>query len=223
MREVQFQRHYTKHADGSVLVSFGDTKVICSAMVEESVPPYREKSGLGWLTSEYQMLPSSTDFRKKRKTDGRGTEISRLIGRSLRSCVDFKKLGPRTIWIDCDVIQADGGTRTASITGGFVALHDAISKMVSDGRLEENPLTSFIAAISVGYVGGQLVVDLDYAHDSKADVDMNLVGNDRSEFIEIQGTAEGVPFSREKTNEMLDQGQSAISKLIQFQKEALGV
>lgn len=223
MREVSFERNYTCHAGGSVLVSFGNTKVICTAMVDEDIPPYRKESGLGWLTAEYQMLPGSTNTRKRRKTDGRSTEISRLIGRSLRSCVDFEKLGPRTVWIDCDVIQADGGTRTAAITGGFVALHDAVSKLMSQGLIEENPLTAFIAAISVGYANGELVVDLDYEHDSIADVDMNVIGNDRDEFIEVQGTGEASTFDRNQLNAMLDGAQGAIRELIAKQKAALGL
>jgi ribonuclease PH len=223
MRDVSFERNYTCHAGGSVLVSFGNTKVICTAMVDEDIPPYRKESGLGWLTAEYQMLPGSTNTRKRRKADGRSTEIQRLIGRSLRSCVDFEKLGPRTVWIDCDVIQADGGTRTAAITGGFVALHDAVSKLMDQGLIQESPLTTFIAAISVGYCKGELIIDLDYEHDSQADVDMNVIGNDRNEFIEVQGTGEASTFDRNQLNSMLDGAQDAIAKLITKQKKALGL
>jgi ribonuclease PH len=221
MRNVTFERNYTHHAGGSVLVSFGNTKVICTAMVDESVPPYRLASGLGWLTAEYQMLPGSTNTRKNRKVDGRSTEISRLIGRSLRSCVDFGKLGPRTVWIDCDVIQADGGTRTAAITGGYVALYDAVTKLKNAGLVTEHPLTAFMAAISVGYVEGKLVIDLDYKNDSRADVDMNVIGNDRDELIEVQGTGEAATFDRQQLNHMLDGAQDAIRSLIAKQKEAL--
>jgi len=223
MREVTFERNYTHHAGGSVLVSFGNTKVICTAMVEDSVPPYRLASGLGWLTAEYQMLPGSTNTRKNRKVDGRSTEISRLIGRSLRNCVDFGKLGPRTIWIDCDVIQADGGTRTAAITGSYVALYDAVTKLKNAGLVTEHPLTSFMAAISVGYVEGQLIIDLDYKNDSRADVDMNVIGNDRDELIEVQGTGEAATFDRQQLNTMLDGAQEAIRDLIAKQKKALGL
>lgn len=223
MREVAFQRNFTNYAGGSVLVNFGNTRVLCTAMVEESVPPFREAAGLGWLSAEYSMLPSSTHTRKRRKTDGRATEIQRLIGRSLRSCMDFEKLGPRSIIVDCDVIQADGGTRTASITGGFVAIHDAVTGLMQQGLLEENPLTSFIAALSVGFVKGELVVDLDYEHDSQAEVDMNVVGNDKGEFIEVQGTAEGKPFDRSKLDAMLDGAADGIRHLVEKQKEALGL
>lgn len=222
MRNVEFKRNYTRNAAGSVLVSFGETRVLCTAMVEEEVPPYRLESGLGWLTSEYQMLPGSTHTRKRRKTDGRATEISRLIGRALRACVDFKKLGPRTVWIDCDVLQADGGTRTAAITGGFVALHDAVEQLKKEGKIEENPLDYFVAAVSVGYVKDQLVVDLDYEHDSKAQVDMNVIGNSNGDLIEVQGTGEEGVFSREQLDHMLGGAMDAISDLVELQKKALG-
>jgi ribonuclease PH len=221
MREVSFIRNFTKNAAGSVLVSYGDTKVICTAMVDEKLPPYRMESGLGWLSSEYQMLPGSTPDRKKRKTDGRSTEISRLIGRSLRACLDFGKLGPRTIMIDCDVIQADGGTRTAAISGGFVALQDAINGLLKKGLIEESPILANVAAVSVGYVKGELVVDLDYIHDSQADVDMNVIGNSENELIEVQGTGEEGTFNRSQLDKMLDSAQEAIKQIVVKQNEAL--
>lgn len=221
MREVSFVRNFTQNAAGSVLVSFGNTKVICTAMVEEKLPPYRMDCGLGWLSSEYQMLPGSTQERKKRKTDGRSTEISRLIGRSLRAALDFEKLGERTIWIDCDVIQADGGTRTAAISGGFVALHDAISGLMKKGLLTESPIIANVAAVSVGYVKGELVVDLDYEHDSQADVDMNVIGNSNGDLIEVQGTGEETVFNREQLNTMLDSAQEAIAAIVAKQNESI--
>jgi len=221
MREVTFTRKYTDNAAGSVLVSFGNTKVICTAMVDEKLPPYRMESGLGWLSSEYQMLPGSTPDRKKRKQDGRSTEISRLIGRALRACLDFEKLGARTIWIDCDVIQADGGTRTAAISGGFVALQDAINGLLEKGLITESPITANVAAVSVGYVKGELVIDLDYEHDSQADVDMNVIGNDKDDLIEVQGTGEETTFNRKQLDIMLDGAQEAIRSIIIKQNEAL--
>lgn len=223
MREISFQRHFAANATGSALVAFGNTQVICTAMVEESIPPYRKDCGLGWLSAEYQMLPGSTLTRKRRKTDGRSTEIQRLIGRSLRACMDFEKLGERSIMIDCDVLAADGGTRTAAITGGFVALHDAVTKLLDDGLITESPLTSQIAAISVGIVDGALAVDLDYEKDVRAEVDMNVVGNDRGELIEVQGTGEQGVFNRQQLDEMLDGAQSAIAELVEAQKKALGI
>jgi ribonuclease PH len=221
MREVNFTRNFTQNAAGSVLVAFGNTKVICTAMVDEDLPPYRKESGLGWLTAEYQMLPGSTPDRKRRKVDGRSTEISRLIGRSLRACLDFKKLGARTIYIDCDVIQADGGTRTAAISGGFVALQDAINGLIAKGLLEESPILANVAAVSVGYVKSELVVDLDYINDSQADVDMNVIGNDKNELIEVQGTGEEGTFNREQLDKMLDSAQEAIQSIIIKQNEVL--
>lgn len=225
MRDVKFERGFTNQAAGSVLVHFGQTRVLCTAMVDEKVPPYREKSGLGWLTAEYAMLPGSTNTRKPRssggKVDGRSTEIQRLIGRSLRSCVDFALLGPRTVWIDCDVLQADGGTRTAAITGGCVALIDACRKLMAEKKLEKMPVTQYIAAVSVGIVDGQLVGDLDYARDSRAEVDMNVVGDETGNLIEVQGTAENGRFSRKQLNDMLDLAQSEIAGLIRLQKQAL--
>ncbi len=224
MREVRFEKHLTMHAAGSLLASFGNTKVICTATVEESVPPYRLASGLGWLTAEYGMLPASTNTRKHRpgaKPDGRSTEISRLIGRSLRAAMNFSKLGPRTIWVDCDVLQADGGTRTAAITGGCLAVAMACEKLIRDGLLTENPMERWIAAISVGYVKGELITDLDYAHDSKADVDMNVVGDEQDNLIEVQGTGEQGVFNRQQLNLMLDAAQTSIRQLITLQKQAL--
>lgn len=222
MRTVEFQKHIAGNAPGSVLVAFGDTRVICTATIENGVPPFRGPDSVeGWLSSEYQMLPGSTVGRKRRKTDGRGTEISRLIGRSLRACVDFAKLGPRTVWIDCDVLQADGGTRTAAITGGYVALALALKKLQEQGEIEEWPLTSKVAAISTGFVNGELVVDLDYEKDSNAEVDMNVVGNDKGEIIEVQGTAEGKTFTRAQLDQMLDAACSTIVDLTRLQEQAL--
>lgn len=226
LRDVAIRQHFTKHAEGSVLIEFGDTQVICTASVEESVPPFLKGQGQGWVTAEYGMLPRSTGTRMRReaasgKQGGRTLEIQRLIGRALRSAVDLTKLGERTIYIDCDVIQADGGTRTASITGGFVAMVLAIETLIEQGKLTDNPLLHYIASVSVGVYQGQVVVDLDYAEDSNADTDMNLVMTEQGEFIEVQGTAEGAPFSIKQMNEMLSQGQAAIFALIEQQKQVL--
>ncbi len=226
LRDVAIRQHFTKHAEGSVLIEFGDTRVICTASVEESVPPFLKGKGQGWVTAEYGMLPRSTGTRMRReaasgKQGGRTLEIQRLIGRALRSAVDLTKLGERTIYIDCDVIQADGGTRTASITGGFVAMVLAIETLIEQGKLTDNPLLHYIASVSVGVYQGQVVVDLDYAEDSNADTDMNLVMTEQGDFIEVQGTAEGAPFSISQMNEMLNQGQAAIFALIEQQKQAL--
>lgn len=202
LRDLVFVRNFTKYAAGSVLVKWGDTWVLCTASVEEKVPPFLRDTGRGWVTAEYSMLPSSTATRKDRdikklKQDARSTEIQRLVGRALRASVDMTKLGERTITVDCDVLQADGGTRCASITGGMVALEDAVAKLVADGVLSESPIVRRVAAVSVGICGGVPTLDLDYAHDSTADVDMNFVMTDDGRFVEIQGTAERDPFSEE--------------------------
>ncbi|MDD5180129.1 MAG: ribonuclease PH [Gallionellaceae bacterium] len=226
LRTIRITRHYTKHAEGSVLIECGDTKVICTASVEEKVPPHKKGSGEGWVTAEYGMLPRSTGSRMAReaakgKQSGRTQEIQRLIGRSLRTVVDLKKLGERTIQVDCDVIQADGGTRTASITGAFVALHDAVSGLMDKGLVKENPLKDFVAAISVGICGGTPVLDLDYDEDSSCDTDMNVVMMGNSHFVEVQGTAEGHPFSRAEMDELLELARGGIMQLIEMQRAAL--
>ncbi|MEI7841880.1 MAG: ribonuclease PH [Gallionellaceae bacterium] len=226
LRNIRITRHYTKHAEGSVLIECGDTKVICTASVEERVPPHKKGSGEGWVTAEYGMLPRSTNERMGReaakgKQSGRTQEIQRLIGRSLRAVVDLKKLGERTIQLDCDVIQADGGTRTASITGAFVALHDAISGLMSKGLVKENPLKDFIAAISVGIYEGNPVLDLDYVEDSACDTDMNVVMLGSGHFVEVQGTAEGHAFSRDEMNVLLDLAKAGIEQLIEKQRADL--
>lgn len=226
IRQVNISRDFTKHAEGSVLIAFGDTQVICTASVEDSVPPFLKGKGQGWLTAEYGMLPRSTGTRMRReasagKQGGRTLEIQRLIGRSLRAALDLSVLGERTIYIDCDVIQADGGTRTASITGGFVALSLAIETMIAEGRLSQSPIVNQIASISVGVYQGQVVADLDYAEDSSADTDMNLVMTDKGEFIEVQGTAEAAPFNLAQMTEMMTLGQQAIFSLIAIQNKAL--
>ncbi|HEY9018187.1 ribonuclease PH [Thiomicrospira sp.] len=226
LRDISITRHFTKHAEGSVLIEFGDTKVICTATVEDTVPPFLRGQSQGWLTAEYGMLPRSTNTRMRReasagKQGGRTLEIQRLIGRSLRAALDLKKLGERTIYIDCDVIQADGGTRTASITGGFVALVLALETLIEQGKLTENPLAHYIASVSVGVYKGEVVVDLDYAEDSNADTDMNLVMTETGDFIEVQGTAEAAPFSLAQMNQMMSMGQAAIFELIEKQKQAI--
>jgi len=226
MREIRITRNYTKHAEGSVLVEFGDTKVICTASVEERVPGFLRGQGQGWVTAEYGMLPRSTGSRMGReaargKQGGRTMEIQRLIGRSLRAVIDLKVLGERSIAIDCDVIQADGGTRTASITGGYVALADAINHLIENKLLKKNPLLGQVASVSVGIYKDLPVLDLDYAEDSNAETDMNVVMNDEGHFIEVQGTAEGHAFSQEEMNTMLDYARKGIVELIEHQKEAL--
>ncbi|MES2013421.1 MAG: ribonuclease PH [Pseudomonadota bacterium] len=228
LREVEIIRHYTKHAEGSVMVKFGDTHVLCTASVEEKVPGFLKGKGQGWVTAEYGMLPRSTGSRMDReaargKQSGRTQEIQRLIGRSLRAIIDLEKLGERSIQIDCDVIQADGGTRTASITGAYVALHDAISKLLASGKLTESPLKQAVAAISVGVYKGQPVLDLDYIEDSDCDTDMNVVITADGGFVEVQGTAEGEPFNRDAMNAMLDLAAHGIGQLIIKQQEALRV
>ena len=226
LREVRFTRNFTMHADGSVLVEFGETKVICTASAENRVPPFLKGSGRGWVTAEYGMLPGSTSSRIRReaaagKQGGRTVEIQRLIGRSLRAAIDLSALGEHTITIDCDVIQADGGTRTAAISGGFVALSDAIEKLQQKGTLNKNPLHGSLAAISVGIYEGNAVLDLDYAEDSVAETDMNVVMNDAGSFIEIQGTAEGHAFRRSELDAMLELAESGITEIISLQQAAL--
>ena len=227
LRDIRITRHYTKHAEGSVLIEFGDTKVICTASVEDRVPGFLRGQGQGWITAEYGMLPRSTGSRMGReaargKQGGRTVEIQRLIGRSLRAAVDLKALGEFSITIDCDVIQADGGTRTASITGGYVALADAIAHMREQKLIKTDPIINHVASISVGVYNGTPVMDLDYAEDSNCETDMNLVMTDEGRFIEIQGTAEGEPFSPDELQAMLDLGKQAIDQLIDRQREALG-
>ncbi|HWS03628.1 MAG TPA: ribonuclease PH [Gammaproteobacteria bacterium] len=226
LRHVRFTRRYTKHAEGSVLVEFGDTRVLCTASVDERVPGFLRGKGQGWVTAEYGMLPRSTGSRMDReasrgKQGGRTMEIQRLIGRSLRAVIDLKALGERSIAIDCDVIQADGGTRTASITGAYVALADAIKHLLDKGAITANPLLAQVASVSVGVYQGTPVLDLDYAEDCNAETDMNVVMNEHGDFIEVQGTAEGHPFSRDELLAMLDLAQGGIFTLIQAQKQAL--
>jgi ribonuclease PH len=226
IRQINITRRYTKHAEGSVLIEFGDTRVICTATVENRVPGFLKGSGQGWVTAEYGMLPRSTGSRMGReaakgKQGGRTMEIQRLIGRSLRAAVDLKMLGENSITIDCDVIQADGGTRTASITGGFVALSDAVQHMLEKKLLSANPIRHHIASISVGVYQGVPVTDLDYDEDSNCETDMNIVMNDAGGFIEIQGTAEGAAFSDSELETMLRLGRQSITQLINKQREAL--
>ena len=226
LRDVRITRQYTKHAEGSVLVEFGDTKVICTASVDTSVPSFLRGKGQGWVTAEYGMLPRSTGSRMireaaKGKQQGRTVEISRLIGRSLRAAVDLKALGENTITIDCDVIQADGGTRTASITGACVALADAINWLKDNGKVKGEPLKQMIAAISVGIYQGQPVLDLDYAEDSQAETDLNVIMTEQGGFVEMQGTAEAEAFSREELNSMLALAEEAINDLAKLQQQAL--
>ncbi|MCW9058844.1 MAG: ribonuclease PH [Gammaproteobacteria bacterium] len=226
MRSVKITRHYTKHAEGSVLIEFGDTKVLCTASVEERVPGFLRGKGQGWITAEYGMLPRSTGSRMDReaargKQGGRTMEIQRLIGRSLRAVADLKALGERSITIDCDVIQADGGTRTASITGGYVALADAVAHLRKEGLISSDPLRQYVGSVSVGIYQGTPVLDLDYAEDCNAETDMNVVMNDAGQFIEVQGTAEGHPFSQDELNAMLTLAKKGIGELIERQRAAL--
>ncbi len=224
IRPVRITRRYTRNAPGSVLIEVGGTKVICTASVEKRVPPFLQNSGRGWVTGEYGMLPGSTGRRKPRdrgRTDGRTVEIQRLIGRSMRAVVDSEKLGERTIWIDCDVIQADGGTRTAAITGGYVAMVDAIRWLLDNKMLDTNPLTGLVAAVSVGIVDGRVMVDLCYAEDVGAEVDMNVVMTGKGEFVEIQGTAEHKAFSAKDLTKLLSVAGGGIRRFIQAQKRAL--
>ena len=226
LRNIEIIRHYTKHAEGSVLVKFGDTHVLCTASVEEKVPGFLKGKNQGWVTAEYGMLPRSTGSRMDReaakgKQSGRTQEIQRLIGRSLRAIIDLEKLGERSIHLDCDVIQADGGTRTASITGAYVALHDAVSTLLKSGKISQTPLKQGVAAISVGVYKGTPVLDLDYIEDSDCDTDMNVVMTADGGFVEIQGTAEGEPFDRTAMNSMLDLAASGIHELLAKQQHAL--
>ena len=228
LRPVSIQRGYTKHAEGSVLVSFGDTKVLCTASVEEKVPPFKRGSGQGWLTAEYGMLPRATHTRSDReaakgKQSGRTQEIQRLIGRSLRSVFDLGALGERTISLDCDVLQADGGTRTAAITGAFVAAHDAISVLLAQGKLTASPMRDFVAAVSVGVVQGVPLLDLEYTEDAGCDTDMNVVMTGSGGFVEVQGTAEGAAFSRAEMDQLLALADQGIRDLLAAQRRALGL
>ncbi|WP_018130996.1 ribonuclease PH [Effusibacillus pohliae] len=226
-RNVTIQRRYIKHAEGSVLICVGDTKVICTASIEEKVPPFLRGTGQGWITAEYSMLPRATPTRNQReatkgKVSGRTMEIQRLIGRALRSVVDLPKLGERTIWLDCDVIQADGGTRTASITGAFVAMADAFHSLVEKGTLSSIPLTDYLAAVSVGVVNGVPVLDLNFSEDSTAKVDMNVVMTGSGQYVEVQGTGEETPFTSDELQQMLALAKQGVDQLIAKQKEALG-
>ena len=228
LRELKITRHYTCHAEGSVLVEFGSTKVLCTASVEESVPPFLRGKGSGWVTAEYGMLPRSTHTRSAReaakgKQSGRTQEIQRLIGRSLRAVTDLAALGERQITLDCDVLQADGGTRCASITGACVALHDALATLVASGKLPANPLRELVAAVSVGIVDGQPRLDLDYVEDSACDTDMNVVMTASGGLIEVQGTAEGAPFSRIELDTLLTLATQGINNILQAQRTALGI
>ena len=226
LRPVKITRNYLKHAEGSVLIEMGDTKVICTASVEERVPPFLRNTGKGWVTAEYSMLPRSTHTRTTRdsttgRASGRSYEIQRLIGRSLRSVTDLRGFGERSVWIDCDVIQADGGTRAASITGAYVALVDAFRKMVKDGLTEKVPVKDSVAAISVGKVDGTVLLDLNYEEDSKAEVDMNVVMTGQGKFVEIQGTAEGEAFTKKEMDGLTRLAQKGIGELTKIQKKSL--
>jgi ribonuclease PH len=228
LRPVVISRHFTKHAEGSVLIEFGDTRVICTASIEDKVPGFLKGKGQGWLTAEYGMLPRSTHTRMDReaakgKQSGRTQEIQRLIGRSLRAAFDLEAFGERTLHIDCDVIQADGGTRTAAISGAMVAAYDAFSKLVERGVIAAVPVKHFVAAISVGVFQGVPVLDLDYPEDSACDTDMNVVMTEQGQFVEVQGTAEGVAFDRATMNRLLDLAQEGIADLIDLQKQVLGL
>ncbi|HWI54216.1 MAG TPA: ribonuclease PH [Desulfobacteria bacterium] len=227
LRPVKITRNFIKHAEGSVLIEMGDTKVICTATIEEKVPPFMKGSGKGWITAEYSMLPRSSATRIPResargKVTGRTHEIQRLVGRALRSIVNLKELGERTFLIDCDVIQADGGTRTASITGAFVALIDSMGKLLENKSIEKIPVNECLAAVSVGKVNGQILLDLDYSEDSVAEVDMNIIMTESGKFVEVQGTAEDSPFSKEELESLISFGNNGVNHLIAIQKEALG-
>jgi ribonuclease PH len=226
LRPVRITRHYTRYAEGSVLVEFGETKVLCTASVEEKVPPHKRGSGEGWVTAEYGMLPRATHTRGDReaargKQSGRTQEIQRLIGRSLRCVFDLKVLGERTISLDCDVIQADGGTRTAAITGAFVAAQDAVNWLIAQGKIAQTPIKDAVAAISVGIVDGVPLLDLEYTEDSACDTDMNVVMTGAGGFVELQGTAEGVAFTRTEMNSLLDLAEKGIGELLAAQQAAL--
>ncbi len=227
LRTVEIVPSYIKYPHGSVLISTGDTRVICSALVEDRLPPFLKGSGQGWVTAEYSLLPGSTLTRTQReaargRVGGRTFEIQRLIGRALRAVVDLERLGERTIWIDCDVIQADGGTRTASITGGFIALALALQKYLERGLIKEWPIIDHVAAVSVGIVEGEILLDLEYVEDVKAQVDMNVVMTGSGDFVEVQGTAEGKPYSRSDLDQMLGLAATGIEELISLQKQILG-
>lgn len=227
LRPVKITRNYIKHAEGSVLIEVGDTKVICTATIDEKVPPFMKGEGRGWITAEYSMLPRSAATRIPResirgKVTGRTHEIQRLVGRSLRSIVSLEELGERTIMIDCDVIQADGGTRTASITGAFVALVDALGKLAEHKSLEKFPVHECLAAVSVGKVNGEVLLDLAYSEDSIAEVDMNIIMTETGKFVEVQGTAEGSPFSKAELDELINYGQKGVNELVAIQKQVLG-
>lgn len=225
LRPVKIRRNFTRAAAGSVWIAFGETQVLCTASVDEAVPEWRKGRGAGWLTAEYEMLPGSTPDRKARsrsgKIDGRTQEIQRLIGRAMRAVVDLKKLGERTIWLDCDVLQADGGTRTAAITGAYVALADAVSKLRRSGKLKSSPLTDRVAAVSVGLVGGEVLLDLCYAEDKDAEVDFNVVMTGRGQFVEIQGAAEAGTFSRSQMNKLVSMGERGVRALLAIQQKSL--
>ena len=226
IRDIKITRKYISHADGSVFIEMGKTRIVCTATVEEKVPPFLRGKGKGWITAEYDMIPGSTPRRIIRpqasgRINGRTHEIQRLIGRSLRAAVDLDMIGERTIWIDCDVIEADGGTRTASITGSFIALFDSLQGMIENGIIDEMPIESFVAAISVGIVDGEVLTDLCFIEDSNAEVDMNVVANSKGNLIEVQSTAEGAPFSREQFDQMLQDALSSIEGIIELQKKIL--
>ena len=226
IRDIKITRKYISHADGSVFIEMGNTRIVCTATMEEKVPPFLRGKGKGWITAEYDMIPGSTPRRIIRpqasgRINGRTHEIQRLIGRSLRAAVNLDMIGERTIWIDCDVIEADGGTRTASITGSFIALFDCLQGMIENEMISEMPIESFVAAISVGIVDGEILTDLCFIEDSNAEVDMNVVSNSKGNLIEVQSTAEGAPFSREQFDQMLEDASSAIESIIELQKKIL--
>lgn len=225
LRPISFERGFTKHAQGSVLASFGETRVLCTAFVQDGVPHFLKGKGSGWVTAEYSMLPSSTHDRKSRdkggRVDGRSVEIQRLIGRALRAVVDLKALTERTIWVDCDVLQADGGTRTAAISGAYVALHDAVTRLDEERKLRSWPLRSQLGAVSVGVIDGTPMADLCYKEDSRAESDMNLVMTGDGRFVEVQGAAEGAPFDRSELDRLLDLGEAGIRRIFELQEAAL--
>ena len=228
LRPVRITRHYTMHAEGSVLIEFGNTKVLCTASVDEKVPPHKRGSGEGWVTAEYGMLPRATHTRSDReaargKQNGRTQEIQRLIGRSLRAVFDLKLLGERTIQLDCDVLQADGGTRTAAITGAFVAAQDAVNGLLAAGRLTESPIIASVAAVSVGIVQGTPLLDLEYSEDAAGDTDMNVVMTGAGHFVEVQGTAEGAAFTRDQMDQLLVLADQGIAELVQLQQQSLAI
>ena len=227
VRPTTIQRHFTRYAEGSVLITMGDTKVLCTASVENGVPPFLRGQGIGWLTAEYSMLPRSTLVRTPReatkgKLSGRTMEIQRLVGRALRSVVDRTGLGERTIWIDCDVLQADGGTRTAAISGAYIAVFDALLKLFRQQEIDRIPVKDLLAAVSVGIVDGEMLLDLDFEEDSQAQVDLNVVATGRGQMVEVQGTAEGEPFPRQMLDDLLDLAQIGIAQITEIQKKALG-